>query len=177
MTRRSGGIITRRAAMRRPPSDEPWIWLPQSLLESNSVKSLSINAHRVLLRLLLEHLGHAALENGELRVSYRQFEDWGVSRNCIAAAIRELECKGLIDRRCGHADGNIRPPILYELTFYATERHGGATNRWRRYRGGKPSKTVGPSQKKPIAHPQTEDTSTPVSESMSHLGYPTESGP
>src|ERR1700710_124796 len=88
-TQGSPSSRVRRAS--RPPENVSWVWLTVELLESDAWRSLSINARRIIDRLVIEHLHHGGAENGRLRVSFRQFEDFGASRNSISEAISELE--------------------------------------------------------------------------------------
>jgi hypothetical protein len=44
-----------------------------ALMDSDAFRSLSINARRVLDRLVIEHFRHNRIENGDLRVAARQF--------------------------------------------------------------------------------------------------------
>ena len=72
-----------------PPKDEGWISIPKSVLENGANRSLSINARRVL------NSNHNRLQNGNLRVSARQFHEWGVTKNRLTPAISEFERQGV----------------------------------------------------------------------------------
>ena len=89
------------------------------LYESPAYRVLSLAALRVLARLEIELIHHGGHENGSLTVTFRQFEDYGVHRDSVAAGIRELEALGFIeitDRGCaGNAD--VRKASKYRLTF------------------------------------------------------------
>jgi DNA-binding HxlR family transcriptional regulator len=113
-------IRDRRVRSRTGPPDEPWAFMALSLMESDAFRSLSINARRALDRLVIEHFNHNRIENGNLRVSARQFHEWGVTKDCLTAAVRELEEKGLLATERGEAKGVLMPPFVYRLTFYAT---------------------------------------------------------
>ncbi len=117
-----------------PPKGEPWVFLTVQMLESPACRSLSINARRALDRLEIEHSAHAGLENGELRVSARQFHEFGVTKDCLTNSIRELESKGFIEVQTGEAEGVLLPPFIFRLTFYGTPDRN-ATNNWRHWRG------------------------------------------
>ena len=45
-----------------PPAGEPWVWLTRELLESDAWRGASINARRVVERLIIEHMQHAVLK-------------------------------------------------------------------------------------------------------------------
>ncbi len=73
-----------------PPHGEPWVWITANLLASCAWRGMTVNARRVLDRILLEHMAHAGKENGSLQVTHRQFIEAGVSRDYVADAIDEL---------------------------------------------------------------------------------------
>jgi hypothetical protein len=121
----------RKAA--RPPADEPWIWLTRELLSSDAWQTLSINERRVIDRLLIEHLNHAGTMNGRLRVSHRQFIQWGVTKNAVAPAIHCLSTRGLARFAAAETDGSIRGFYTYRLTFLPAD-YKEPTNEWRTFR-------------------------------------------
>lgn len=122
----------RRQRSRTGPPNEPWAFMALSLMESDAFRSLSINARRALDRLVVEHFNHNRIENGNLRVSARQFHEWGVTKDCLTAAVRELEEKGLLVTERGEAKGVLMPPFIYRLTFYATM-DSQPSNDWRNW--------------------------------------------
>lgn len=131
---------SRRQARTGPPRGQPWAFMPLEIMESDAYRSLSINARRVLDRLILEHFHHNRIENGKLRVSARQFQDWGVTKDCLASAIRELEQKRLLTTKLGEAKGVLMPSHIYRLTFYATADNP-PTNEWRNWCPTAPHRT------------------------------------
>jgi hypothetical protein len=119
-----------------PPEGQPWFWMTRTMLGAITYRALSIHARRVLEFLLMEHMGHAGRENGNLGASYLQLEAWGVSTGDVSKGIGELEAAGFI--RCTwkakrQAHGTA-PPSTYALTWYPTHygtRHEGkATHDW-----------------------------------------------
>ena len=62
------------------------------MLESEAWRALSLNAHKVIDRVKIEHMHHGGTENGNLIVTHADFQAYGVRRQSIAAAIREAEC-------------------------------------------------------------------------------------
>src|ERR1700686_3983281 len=64
------------------------------LLESPAYRVLSLSAHRVLDRISIELAHHGGNDNGKLPVTYEQFMEYGMDRNAVAPAIRELEALG-----------------------------------------------------------------------------------
>jgi hypothetical protein len=67
---------------------------PRQLLESPSMRVLSLAERRALDRIELEHMAHGGAENGRLPVTYVDFKKWGVRPDSIAGAIRALEALG-----------------------------------------------------------------------------------
>jgi hypothetical protein len=54
-------------SLNAPPKTQPWAWLILEMMESGAMRSLSINALRVLHRIQIEHMAHGGLENGCLK--------------------------------------------------------------------------------------------------------------
>ena len=130
--RSTGRLADKRERSRIGPPKEPWAFISLEVMESDAYRSLSINARRAIDRLIIENFRHNRLENGALRVSARQFQEWGVTKDCVTPAIRELEERGLIDVSPGEATGALRPPLIYRLTFYGTLDNP-PTNEWRNW--------------------------------------------
>jgi hypothetical protein len=55
-----------------------FVWAPVEVMESPEWCRLSINARRVMDRLLIENVRHKSGSNGKLRISFRQFVGYGV---------------------------------------------------------------------------------------------------
>ena len=120
-------------------------WVHLDFLESKSYRGLSINARRVLERLLIENTRHRYKENGNLRVSSRQFAGSLNGRRHIAKAIHELQESGLLDITKGKPNGRFAAPNLYRLKFLGTI-DGPST--WRQREGDAiPEKTIPTTQK------------------------------
>jgi hypothetical protein len=81
---------------------------------------------------VIEHFNHNRIENGNLRVAARQFHEFGVTKDCLTPAIRELEEKGFLAIERGEAKGVLMPPFIYRLTFYATM-DSQPSNEWRNW--------------------------------------------
>lgn len=120
------------AKMNRIPDDEGgWMAFTVLFLSSDSFRSLSINAYRVLFRVIVEHLQNGGAENGNLIVPHRQLQDWGVTAENAADAIDELVFKGLIKVRKGRAGDGKAHPNIYTLTFDVLSTGGRATRDWK----------------------------------------------
>jgi hypothetical protein len=119
-----------------PPSDELWLHVTHDFLRSPAVFALSHNAMKVMLRLMDEHVSHNRRENGQLRVSQRQFADQcDIRYQSIPRAIREIEAVGIARvARTGKMLGKDGPN-RYCLTMYGDHTlTAPATNEWKRYR-------------------------------------------
>jgi hypothetical protein len=153
-------LADKRQRSRIGPPKEPWTFITLEVLESNAYRSLSINARRVIDRLIIENGRHSRLENGNLRVAARQFHEWGVTKDCLTPAIRELEERGLIEVSLGEATGALRSPLIFRLTFYGTPEMS-ATNEWRNWTSQQWPNT--PNRQNIIDVPKSRDGKTPAS--------------
>jgi hypothetical protein len=72
--------------------DEPFVRIKYTMKESPAWKALSLSACRVLDQIEIEFGRHKGKPeaNGELIVTYENFVDYGIGRNEIGPAIREL---------------------------------------------------------------------------------------
>ena len=93
-----------------------------NMLRSPAWRVLSLSARRVLDRVEIEFADHGGTENGELPVTYDDFEEYGVHRHAIAPAIREAVALGFLQvteqGRAGNAE--YRKPNLFRLTYRHT---------------------------------------------------------
>src|SRR5271156_5675424 len=103
--------------------DEPFFMRRFSMLNSPAFMVLSLAAHRVLARIEIEHMQHGGKENGNLTVTYDQFEDYGVHRHGIGPAIREVVALGFVEVTERGRAGNreYRRPSKYRLTYCAAK--------------------------------------------------------
>jgi hypothetical protein len=103
------------------------------MLESPAYRVLSLSAHRVIDRIVIEHAHHGGAENGRLPVTYGDFHRYGLHRHSIAPAIREAEALGFIrvTQRGRASAGEFRSPSLYLLTFVYCDRAAEPTHDWR----------------------------------------------
>jgi hypothetical protein len=89
------------------------------MLESPAYRVLGLSARRVIDRIAIELMHHGGMDNGRLPVTFDDFEQYGIHRHSIAAAIREAAALGFIDvtreGRAGNAEW--RRPHLFRLTF------------------------------------------------------------
>jgi hypothetical protein len=113
-------------APKQKRSEEAFAGRHIRMLESPAHRVLSLAALRALYRIEVELGNHGGNENGELPVTFQQFEEWGVRRHSIASAIRELEALGFIEvtqHGYGGAAG-AGVPNKYRLTYRPSQRLG-----------------------------------------------------
>jgi hypothetical protein len=134
-----------------PPKDQPWSWYSVEMMRSDAWRDLSINGRRMLDLLEIEHLAHGGYENGNLVMTYDQFEAGGIRRGSIYATIAELERLGWIDVSRGGYGGFARSwPNRFRLTHRRTRirpKIGApylveATNDWQHYHSEKSDRMV-----------------------------------
>src|SRR5689334_19319791 len=89
----------------RPPEGGPWIWHQAELLSSPAWRPRSINCVRLIEFLLLEHMAHGGVENGNLLATYDRLAAFGLSRRLISQAINEAEELGLVRAQRGGRKG------------------------------------------------------------------------
>jgi hypothetical protein len=119
---------------RRTVVSENWISYSRSLVESPALRVLSRAAILAMHRIELEHMQHGGAANGRLQVTRRQFEEWGVHRDSVGPALRELEALGFIEVALrgqagvgGHGVSNH-----FRLTYVNSKNREQPTHEWRR---------------------------------------------
>lgn len=103
---------------------QKWLtcWVPHrlELIISPAWKARPISVIRILERLEEEHMRHGGHCNGELFVSYGQFQLAGVSRRIVRPALECASALGLIAiTQEGEPRGDVRPPNAYALGYLA----------------------------------------------------------
>src|SRR5215211_6181636 len=119
MTR--AGQFARAGERKAKRIEGQWTHRHIEMMTSPAYRVLSLSAHLCLSRLEIENANHAATENGQLIVTYNQFEEYGVHRQAIAPALRELVALGLIEITEQGVAGNAehRAPNRFRLTYHA----------------------------------------------------------
>jgi hypothetical protein len=114
----------------------PFAWRLIEMMNSPAYRVLSLAAHRILSRLEieLEQHGRKSDENGKLPCTYAHFTEYGVCRNQIGPAIRELVALGFVEITRNGIAGNAesRQPALFLLTYRPFGSHKYVGNGWRR---------------------------------------------
>lgn len=128
-----------KTRLNAPPANQPWVWSTHEMLESGAMRTLSINGRRILDRIKLEHMAHGGLENGRLKVTWLDFEKYGVSPRLIGKSILEAVAVGLLaieqpGRRVHGKD--MGASAQYRLTYLPVSDAGSfcpPTNEWKRF--------------------------------------------
>src|SRR4051794_21498975 len=115
----------------QPPQGEPWVWFSRAMMESPAFRAMSGGAHKVISRIILEHMAHGGGRNGALPVTYSDFVAYGIRRSSILPYLAEAWGLGFIRRtqRGKFAHGDFEGvPALYRLTWLPTHDDTAATN-------------------------------------------------
>jgi hypothetical protein len=104
------------------------------MLESPAHRVLSLSARRILDRIEIELANHGGCDNGALPCTYENFRLFGIDRDGIAPALRELEALGFIEWHRGSAgNADFRRAQSFRLTYRHTDTFD-PTDEWRRVR-------------------------------------------
>jgi hypothetical protein len=104
------------------------------MIESPAMRVLSLSGRRVQDRLEIEHASHGGTKNGKLPVTYGDFVDFGMDRQAIAPAIRELVALGFLEitERGRPSESDFgRHPNLFRITYLMGNLK--PTHEWRRH--------------------------------------------
>jgi hypothetical protein len=82
--------------MAKKKHDEPFVMLPQSLLQSYAWRAASRACRQVIDRICIEHMAHAGTHNGKLVVRKVDFLEYGIGNDQIAPAQREACALGIV---------------------------------------------------------------------------------
>jgi hypothetical protein len=94
------------------------------LIESPAWHVLSLSVRRVLERIEIEMCHNGDLRaNGQLVVTYGDFERFGIHANAVAPAIREVVALGLVvvTEQGNGGNAEFRKPSKYRLTYICTK--------------------------------------------------------
>jgi hypothetical protein len=92
---------------------------PIDMLGSPAYGALSLSGHRVLSRVVVEHGQHGGFDNGQLPVTFNDFEAFGIDRHSIAPGIRECVALGFLEitRQGRSGNGDFRQANVFRVTF------------------------------------------------------------
>jgi hypothetical protein len=111
----------------------------REMLRSGAMRALSLHARRALDRIMVEHMDHAGQENGRLKVTWQDFEKFGVHRRFIKRALGELAAVGLVAieqpgrRPHGPDRGDPTQYRLAHLPVCEPANFRPPTNEWKRF--------------------------------------------
>lgn len=125
------GKTNKQRAKNRPPEGMAFVWFTEEMLISEAWRALSGNARNIVTRLCVEHMTHAATENGNLICTHQDFQTYGIRKPSIAGAIREAEFFGFIKVTKGYAFKGHRAPSLYRLTWLPNKQGEYPSNEWK----------------------------------------------
>ncbi len=130
---RGGGTAKPAGHKRRTKISGQFAWRTIEMISSPAFQVLSLAARRVLDRLEIELASHGGTENGRLIVTFNQLQTFGIDRDGIAPAIRELEWLGFVQvterGRAGNAEH--RAPNRFRIVYRPTDK-AAPTDEWRR---------------------------------------------
>jgi hypothetical protein len=124
------------SSLNAPPRDESWLWLTREMMESPAWAALPLASRRVIDRLMVEHMSHAGTENGNLKVSYDQFADFGLRRASLPEAIKVAVELGFIDIVSEGivSYGAARRPAAYGLAWLHRADRTPPSQRWKAFK-------------------------------------------
>lgn len=145
-------------ARRRPQILEQFIPRTVDLIRSDAFRSLSLSAHRILARIEIEHADHGGKENGKLKVTFADFEEYGIERKSIAPAIRECEALGFVEvvERGRAGNSEFRKASVYRLTYIHGRNGPEPTNEWKRINSREQAEFVARSARKSVGKKQRQ---------------------
>src|SRR5262249_14985494 len=111
--------MSHRSYHRHNKIDGPFAPRLIKMLKSPAYRALTQSAHRILSRIEIELYQHGGEDNGKLVVTYDQFVEYGVDRDSIAPAIRELVALGFIEvtEQGRGGAGSWHEPNRFRLTY------------------------------------------------------------
>jgi hypothetical protein len=116
--------------------DGQWNARTIEMMESPAYRVLSVSAHRVLDRVCIELAHHGGNDNGKLPVTYQDFMAYGIDRQAIPPAIRELVALGFLEvTQAGRPGaGDSRWPNLFRIPWINRKSNTQPTHEWRQFK-------------------------------------------
>lgn len=119
----------------QPPEGQAFVWITNEMLSSPAWIALPDNAMRGIMRIAQEHMAHGGRKNGELPVTWNNFQAYGIRRGSITDAIKAFVALGFVRMAGRGRPTNGRDKgssSLWTLTWLMTADGEAATNDWRR---------------------------------------------
>jgi hypothetical protein len=124
--------------IRRKTLSSCWSARPLELVESYALRVLSRAAHLALLRVEIELRRRGGHDNGDLIITKEQFIAFGIHKDGVATALRELKALGIIAVKKGRGgNAEYREPNRFGLNYMAGIIDGSLimpTNTWKRFK-------------------------------------------
>ena len=121
----------RNPARRGYLDDTAWVPHRLDMMASPAWRSRPRPLAKMIERLEIEHMRHGGKENGNLVVTYDQFEAYGVSRRAICQMIEAGQALGIIEViKPENWYGDVRPPNVYRLTYIPAKGKRAPTDEW-----------------------------------------------
>jgi hypothetical protein len=137
------------------------------MMESPAYRVLSLSAHRALSRIEIEWAHHGGRDNGQLPVTFDDFERYGVNRHAIGPALAELETLGFIvltEKGKMARAADYRRPNKFLLTSRPTNKGADPLHNWKRIMTMQEAQAIaeaartlsGEKKKEPVRKPHRE---------------------
>jgi len=131
-TGRSSGIPNGKIGKaRRPKKGKAWSFLYRDLLYSPAWRCMRPNTRKLIDFLLIELCNHAGTENGNLKATYKQLNEYGLSKNLIPDAIEEAEFLGIALVERGGKIHITNRPNEFTLTWFPRKNELSPLNTWK----------------------------------------------
>ena len=155
-----------------PPAGEPWVWFSREILESDAWRLLPGNSKMVVFRICIEHMSHAGTANGNLKVTWIDFEQYGIRKMSLKAAIDKAVEHGFITitRQGRRSVGPSKLPTHFALTWQALEDATAPTNRWKAWQPPTPHTQTINSSSGNASRANGRNPTGPTSENATGLG-------
>jgi hypothetical protein len=137
------------------------------MMESPAFRVLSLSAHRALSRIEIELAHHGGQDNGQLPVTFDDFERYGLHRHAIGPALAELEALGFIvitEKGKMARAADYRRPNKFLLTSRPVNKGADQLHKWKRFKTMEEAEAVaeasrkasGEKKKPPVRKPHRE---------------------
>ena len=150
-----------KAGVSKTHFDETYIRRKYAMMASPAYMVLSLSAHKVMARLEIEFGRHKGKPeaNGALPCTFDDFAEYGIHRNSIAPAIRELVALGFIrvTRKGSAGNERYRLPALYLLTYQHHGSHAMLEDGWKRIQTLEEAELIAENARKAKADPRAAE--------------------
>jgi hypothetical protein len=142
------------------------------MMESPAYRVLSLSAHRALSRIEIEWAHHGGQDNGQLPVTFDDFERYGLHRHAIGPALAELEALGFVvitEKGKMARAADYRRPNKFLLTSRPVNKGADQIHKWKMFKTMEEAEAVaeasrkasGEKKKPPVRKPHREPVRKP----------------